>query len=154
MWASGMELHSVTGVRGSQAGGRLPSRGHSTTVLAMSGFRPLRFILLVLALVATRLPGLEREVRSGGAMGYAPIHLAQCLVESTHKGSPSGDHDESSCPFWQSAGATVDQTPAPPALPGLSAVARTPRPTLIVVPVTRRFGGIPSTRSPPASLLG
>lgn len=114
----------------------------------------MRFFLLVLALVASRLPGIEREVRNGGAMGYAPIHLAQCLVESSHKGSPSGDHDESSCPFWQSAGVTVDQTPAAPALPGLSDLARAPRPPLAVAPFTHRFGGFPSTRSPPSSLPG
>jgi hypothetical protein len=120
----------------------------------MAGFRPARFLALVLALVATRLPALAKEVRSGGAVGFAPIHLAQCLVESPHQGAPSGDHDESNCPFWQSAGVTVDQTPAPPALPSLSSLARAPKPALVVAPAARQFGGIPSTRSPPAPLDG
>jgi len=94
------------------------------------------------------------EVRSGGAIGFRPLHLAQYLVESSHQSSPSGDHDESSCPFWQSAGVTVNQAAAQPPLPDLAALARAPKPPLAVAPVARCFGGIPSTRSPPASLPG
>lgn len=120
----------------------------------MPGFRSARFLLLLLAFAALRLPAMAGEVRSGGAIGFAPLHLAQYLVESSHQGSPSGDHDESSCPFWQSAGATVDQSPAPPPLPGLADLARAPKPAQVVAPVARRFGGIPSTRSPPSSLPG
>ena len=120
----------------------------------MAGFRPTRFFLLILALAALRLPAMAGQVRSGGAIGFAPLHLAENLVESSHQGSPSGDHDEASCPFWQSAGITVDQTPAPPPLPGLADLARAPKPALVVAPVAWCFGGIHSTRSPPTSLLG
>jgi hypothetical protein len=120
----------------------------------MSELRPARFFLLALALAALRLPAMAGEVRSGGAIGFAPLHLAQYLVESGHQGSPSGDHDESSCPFWQSAGVSVDQAQVAPSLPGLGDLAQTSRPAPVVAPVARQSGGIPSTRSPPSSLLG
>jgi len=154
MWASGMRLHSATGGRGSQARAAYEAGATLLPFNPMLGFRPARFLLLSLALLAVRLPAMATAVRSGGAIGFAPMHLAQCLVESSHQGSPSGDHDESTCPFWQSAGVTVDQTPVAPGLPGLSGVARAPRPVQVVFQVAQQFGGIPSTRSPPPSLLG